>query len=102
MDKTHIVRFLKEKKRGVYTLIVQLYSETILSMATTMALTIIQEDLTKISNEPVELNYFSLHQAIVKYKKNVSGGQPVKKSWRFEDDHESKPIIPKPGTFKID
>jgi hypothetical protein len=37
MDKRYIIQFLKEKKRGVYTLIVNTYVDVISTMGVTMA-----------------------------------------------------------------
>lgn len=103
MDKKHIVRFLKEKKRGVYTLIVNSYPEVVSSMGTTMALALIKEDLEKVSGEEVEINYFSLKQAITKRKAPVVKLPPIEKTkWEFKDTNELKSDQSTPGKFKLD
>jgi hypothetical protein len=71
MEKKHIIKFLNAKKRGVYTLLVEMYSDVITSMATTMALEIIRADLEKDSEENVRINYYSLVQAVAKFKKKL-------------------------------
>jgi hypothetical protein len=103
MEKKHIVRFLKEKKRGVYTLMVEMYADLITSMAVTMALELIKEDLEKESGTKVDINYFSLAQAISKYKKEkpISHSGLVAKEWEFKDTHELKEDQTAPGIFKI-
>ena len=103
MEKKHIIRFLKERKRGVYTLMVEMYSDVATSMAVTMALEIIKEDLEKESGVLVELNYFSLAQAIAKYKKvkAISKSEAASRKWPFKDSHELKENETKPGSFKI-
>lgn len=100
MEKKHIIRFLKERKRGVYTLMVEMYSDVATSMAVTMALEIIKEDLEKETGAIVELNYFSLAQAISKYKKEKAISKTEKK-WSFRDAHEIKENQLAPGKFKI-
>lgn len=100
MEKKHIIRFLKERKRGVYTLMVEMYSDVATSMAVTMALEIIKEDLEKETGAIVELNYFSLAQAISKYKKEKAILKTEKK-WSFRDAHEIKENQLAPGKFKI-
>jgi len=102
MEKKHIIRFLKEKKRGVYTLVVEMYADVITSMAVTMALEIIKEDLEKESGGVVEIKYFSLAQAISKFKKRASSGHGVKRKWEFKDANEMKENQSAPGKFKID
>lgn len=69
MEKRHIIQFLEQKKKGVYNLIVRMYSNEVTSMGVTMALAIIKEDLEKEAGSPVSLHYFSLAQAILRYKK---------------------------------
>jgi hypothetical protein len=102
MEKKHIIKFLEGKKRGVYTLIVEIYSDVITSMATTMALEIIKEDLEKESGTKVEMNYFSLAQAVSKFKKRAASGHGFKRKWEFKDANEMKENQPAPGKFKID
>ncbi len=102
MEKKHIIRFLKHKKRGVYKLIVEMYADVITSMAVTMALDIIREDLQKESGESVQLNYFSLAQAAAKFKKSAHLKETVKEKWTFKDSHEIKEPQIVPGRFKLD
>src|SRR5688572_19487505 len=101
MKRKHIIKFLKLRKRGVYTLIVELYADVITSMAITMALEVIAEDLEKESGEKVDLNYFSLAQAAAKFKKEMEGKPGAKKSAnRFKDANELEEKQTKPGGFK--
>ena len=100
MEKKHIIRFLNERKRGVYTLMVEMYSDVATSMAVTMALEIIKEDLEKETGAVVELNYFSLAQAIAKYKKEKAKSLTERK-WSFKDAHEITETQSTPGKFKI-
>jgi hypothetical protein len=102
MDKRHIVKFLKDKKRGVYTLIVNTYSDTIMSVGKTMALEVIREDLENETGEKVVLNYFSLAQAISKYKETGHKPENEKRKWEFKDTSELKDDQIKPGKFKLD
>jgi hypothetical protein len=101
MEQKHIIKFLKLRKRGVYKLIVELYAEVITSMAITMALEVITEDLEKECGEKVELNYFSLAQAAAKFKKEIEADPGIKKSAnRFKDANELEEKQTKPGGFK--
>lgn len=102
VDKKHIVRFLKEKKRGVYSLMVEMYPDVITNMAITMALEVIKEDLEKESGTVVEMNYFSLAQAIAKFKKKACAGGNVTRRWDFKDANELKQDQSAPGKFRID
>ncbi|MBL0741069.1 hypothetical protein [Chryseolinea lacunae] len=103
MEKKLIVRFLKEKRRGAYTLVVEEYAPLIFAMSHAMALVIIQEDLAKESGVPVALNYFSLVRAIATYKKK--NPQPatrvVKLKHEFKDAHELKEGQPEPIVFNL-
>lgn len=102
MEKKHIIKFLKLRKRGVYTLIVELYADVITSMAITMALEVIAEDLQKECGEKVELNYFSLAQAVAKFKKKIEADSGIKKGTnRFKDANELDEKQTKPGGFKV-
>ena len=101
MEKQHIIKFLNTKKRGVYTLIVEMYADVITSMAITMALEIIREDLEKGPGDKVELNYFSLAQAVAKFKKKAKSNQEKRKR-EFKDANELTNNQKPPGTFKID
>ncbi len=60
MEKKTIIRFLNEKKRGAYTLLVEMYADVVTEMPITLALTVIKEDLEKETGAPAELHYFSL------------------------------------------
>ncbi|HEY5746101.1 MAG TPA: hypothetical protein VIU12_08505 [Chryseolinea sp.] len=92
MEKKLIIRFLREKRRGAYSLLVEAYVPLIFSLSKAMALTIIQEDLERESGIPVSLNYFSLARAIQKYKKKhpkafATSPQPKRE---FKDASELK------------
>lgn len=102
MEKKHIIKFLKLKKRGVYKLIVELYADVITSMAVTMALEVIAEDLEKESGETVNLNYYSLAQAAAKLKKDIKSKPAEKKGTnRFKDANELEEKQTKSGGFKV-
>jgi len=101
MEKQHIIKFLHTKKRGVYTLIVEMYADVISSMAITMALEIIREDLEKEPGDKVELNYFSLAQAVAKFKKKAKA-KPETRKREFKDANELTNNQKAPGTFKVD
>ena len=102
MEKKHIIKFLKLRKRGVYKLIMEQYADVITSMAITMAVEVITEDLEKESGEKVELNYFSLAQAAAKFKKDIEGKPAQKKVRdRFKDANELEEKQTKPGAFKV-
>jgi hypothetical protein len=103
MEKKHIIRFLKEKKRGAYTLMVEMYANVISSMAVTMALELIKEDLEKDSGEVVELHYFSLVRAISRFKKKtaIEPGAATEREWKFRDANEIKEGQLGPGNFKL-
>lgn len=100
MEKKYLIRFLKEKKKGSYSVLVQAYQELIASMPIVMAMEIIKEDLQKDSEERVELNYFSLARAIARFKKkNPQTAQS--KQFQFKDAHETDDVQLSPGRFKI-
>ena len=102
MDKKLIVKFLKSKRRGVYTLIVETYADVIQSMNGTMALDVIKEDLERESGEIVEIKYFSLAQAISKYKaKGLNPKSKPDKKWNFTDSNELNQSPSAPGKFKL-
>jgi AAA15 family ATPase/GTPase len=102
MEKKHIIKFLKLRKRGVYKLIVELYADVITSMAVTMALDLITEDLENVSGEMVKLNYYSLAQAAAKFKKDIESKPAEKKGAnRFKDANELEEKQTKPGGFKV-
>ncbi|PZR03354.1 MAG: hypothetical protein DI539_26375 [Flavobacterium psychrophilum] len=92
MEKKLIIRFLNERRRGAYNLLVEFYASQIFVLSKTMACTIIEEDLEKEYGSPVKLSYFSLARAMSRYKKKhpklfLSTRTPVS---GFKDLHESK------------
>lgn len=101
MEKKHIIKFLNGKKRGIYTLIVEMYADVITSMAITMAQEVIKEDLEKDSGEKVELNYFSLAQAVAKHKKKIKANPEAKRKPEFKDANELSDNQKPPGSFKL-
>jgi hypothetical protein len=106
MEKKLIIRFLKQRKRGVYNAITDTYAGVITSMSITMALEIIREDLQKISEEEVVLNYSSLAHAIKKYKRKAKPKSnvalaPKMDKWEFLDAHEITEKHLAPGKFKL-
>ena len=104
MEKRYIIQFLKEKKRGVYTLIVNTYVDVISAMGVTMALRVIKDDLEKEAGTQVELNYFSLAKAVSKLEKKIAQRSTtvVTRQWNFRDTSEMKNKDTTPGTFKLD
>lgn len=101
MEKKHIVKFLNGKKRGIYTLIVEMYADVVTSMAITMAQEVIREDLEKDSGEKVELNYFSLAQAVAKHKKKIKAKPEAKRKPEFKDANEISDKQRRPGGFTL-
>lgn len=103
MDKRYIIQFLKEKKRGVYTLIVNTYVDVISTMGVTMAQRVIKDDLEKEAGTAVELNYFSLAKAISKFEKKIGNRSTtvVTRKWDFKDAHEMNDKGLAPGKFKL-
>ena len=99
MEKKLIVRFMKEKKKGCYGLIAELYVDQILSLPIVMALEIIREDLQRESDELIQLNYFSLARAIARFKKKNPA--TVKGKFQFKDAHELEKTQSRPGKFKL-
>ena len=80
-------------------MLVQAYAELITSMPIVMALEIIRQDLQKDSEEPIELNYFSLARALARFKKkNPPRANPSK--LQFKDANESN-VQSGPGRFKL-
>lgn len=103
MEKKYIIEFLKERKRGVYALIVNTYIDVISAMGINMALKVIKDDLEKEAGCTVELNYFSLAKAISKLEKKTSNRSTtiVTRKWEFKDAHETKENQTAPGKFKL-
>ena len=103
MEKKTVIRFLKERRRGSYTLLAKMYAGEIASMSIKMALELIREDLEMESKESVDLHYFSLARAISRFKKKA-GEQPEKgtsRKWKFKDASEIKEGQLGPGKFKL-
>ena len=100
MEKKYLIRFLKEKKKGSYSIVVQAYQELITSMPIVMALEIIQQDLTEEAGELIELNYFSLARAVARFKKQNSQSNKSRQ-FQFKDAHELRDVQLGPGRFKI-
>ena len=103
IEKKHIIRFLKERKRGAYTLLVKLYADEVTSMSIKMALELIKEDLEMESKGSVELHYFSLARAISRSKKKgiLKPGAGTTRKWDFPDTSEIKEGQLGPGKFKL-
>lgn len=103
MDKKYIVIFLKERKRGVYTLIVNMYVDVVTNMPVTMALQVIKDDLQKETGDSVELNYFSLAKAVSKLENRISRKSTtvVTRKWEFKDANELKERELPPGKFNL-
>jgi hypothetical protein len=103
MEKKLIIRFLKEKRRGAYNLLVEFYASRIFSLSKTMALTIIEEDLENECDPPLKLSYFSLARAMTRYKKKrpkLSLGA-AKQASVFKDAHELKEGQSNPIMFNL-
>ena len=103
MEKKHIIRFLKEGKRGAYTWLVEMYSELVTSMSVTMAMELIKEDLTRDSETAVELHYFSLAKAVAKFKRKTGKNSKAVagKKYEFKDANEIRDGQSSAGTFKL-
>src|SRR5688572_13096847 len=99
MEKRFIIRFLKEKKKGSYRLLAELYADQIMSLPIVMAMEIIRDDLQEESDETIELNYFSLARAIGRFKKK--NPTTTKRKIEFKDAHELEKTQPRPGKFKV-
>lgn len=100
MEKKHLIRFLKERKKGSYSVLVQAYQELIASMPIVMAMEIVQENLQKDTGERIELNYFSLARAVTRFKKK-NPQTAHSKQFQFKDAHEIDDVQLSPGRFKI-
>jgi hypothetical protein len=101
MEKARIIRFLKERRRGVYNLIVESYGRVVTSMTATMAHQVIKEDLEKESGEPIRLTYVSLAQAIVRFKKTLPKDASGKAKPDFPDAHELDDKKSRAGYFEV-
>ena len=103
MEKKHVIRFLKERRRGAYTLLVNMYAEEVMSMSVKMVLDFIKEDLEKEPGTSVQLRYFSLARAVARFKKSAitrHGGLTTRKR-EFKDAHEIEDSQLRPGEFKV-
>jgi len=109
MRKALIVKFVKEKRRGVYDAIVDEYSSIIFSWKINLLVNIIETDLEHHTGEKVILNYFGLAKAIRKFKlkpTNSKKEKPLtphaKQGYDFKDAHElEEKEATKPGSFKL-
>ena len=104
MDKKQLVSFLKQRKRGVYALLTEVYADVLSTpMSTPMALEVIRQDLQNASTDPIELNYFSLLKAIKKAKKAgaIVPTDKAKVKWDFKDAHELPNTQKLPGSFTL-
>ena len=103
MNKKYVIRFLKERRRGAYSLLVKMYAEEVTSLSVKMALVYIKEDQEKESKEGVELHYFSLAKAISRFKKKagLQGGTETARKWKFKDSNEIESTELDPGRFKM-
>jgi len=110
MEKSDIVKFVKEKRKGVYNAIVQTYSSILDGYHTTLMKNIIEIDLEKNTGERIKLNYDSLIKAVRrslinnnrKSKRGISSSSPKANRYDFKDDHEiDESKKNKPGSFKI-
>jgi hypothetical protein len=104
MEKKHIIRFLRDGKRGAYTWLVEMYGELVTSMSVTMAMEIIKEDLDKDSETPVELRYFSLAKAVARFKKKTgkNSKSDAGRKYEFKDANEIKNGQSNAGSFKLE
>ena len=102
MEKKHIIKFLNGKKKGAYALLAEMYADVVTSMAMSMAVEIIKEDLENESGEKVELNYFSLAKAVYRQRRKSAGKyDTVMRKREFKDANELTDGQTSPGTFKI-
>src|SRR5258708_17336765 len=103
MEKKHVIRFLKERRRGAYTLLVNMYAEEVTSIAVKMVLDYIKEDMEKEPGTSVQLRYFSLARAVARFKKSAAGksGVLTTRKREFKDAHEIEDGQLKPGEFKV-
>jgi hypothetical protein len=103
MKKKHVLAFLKSRKRGVYTMLAEMYADVVTSMAITMAIEVIKEDLEKELGETVELHYHSLSQAVLRLKRKgilKATVSPIKID--FKNANELPQSKNKAGSFTVD
>lgn len=103
MEKKTIIKFLKDKRRGSYALLVKAYADLLLSIPVTMALEVIKEDLKKECDAVIELNYFSLARAISRAKKkgNLKSDVSTPEKIKFSDSYEIQESKPPLGKFNV-
>lgn len=110
MEKSLIVKFIKEKHRGVYDAIVNEYSSIIIGWHISILRRVIEIDLEKHTGEVVKLNYFSLAKAVKNFKKKRQAPMKSEKAstptanprYDFKDAHElDEKKSTKPGSFKL-
>lgn len=103
MERKHIIRFLKDGRRGAYTWLVEMYCDLVTSLSVAAAKELIEEDLTKESETTVELHYFSLARAVARFKKK--NGMHTKaaavKKFEFKDANEIMNGQSEPGKFEV-
>lgn len=110
MEKKLIVKFVKEKRKGVYNAIVDVYANVLFgSFSVTLLKNLIELDLERFTGERITLNYDSLVKAIRRQSSGKSRPQlhktfqsPAAGKYDFKDSHESNETkSTKPGGFKI-
>ena len=110
MEKALIVKFVKEKHRGIYDAVVDEYSSIIEGWHVSLLRNVIEIDLERHTGEKVKLNYFSLAKAVKKFKKNkplayrkeITSSPKAKSRYDFKDAHElDEKKSTKPGSFEL-
>lgn len=110
MEKVLLIRFLRDRHRGIYATLVAEYSSIVNSCHVSILKRAIEIDLEKYTDGAVQLNYFSLAKAVKKFKKNtrceVRKEKPVLDkdyySHEFKDAYElDEAGSVKPGSFKL-
>jgi hypothetical protein len=111
MDKTLIVRFVKEGKKRIYDTIVNEYSTLVDGWSINLLKRVIELNLEKNTGEQVTLQYHALRKAVKKFKKNgglskpklkTDSTPPAKSNFDFKDAHElDEKKSAKPGSFKL-
>lgn len=109
MEKSLIVKFVKEKRKGVYNVIVKTYKAILEDNNVTLIRRAIELDLENHTGEKINLNYDSLIKAVRRslskkapLKQIIHSSSPKATRYDFKDDHElddSKKA--RPGSFKI-
>lgn len=103
MEKKHIIRFLKDGRRGAYTWLVEMYAHWVTRMSVTAAMELIKEDLEQESGTTVEPHYFSFARAVARFKKKtgVNSKVGVNRKTEFKDANEISDSQSGPGKFKV-